>query len=146
LPVGDRRRTRTLPEGDHRPVAGDRKEQRHRSRTTAVHGQQQRYQQRKVPRVRGRHQPGAKAPGQDRLLQNGAGRGRGRSAPVRCPVHHAGRAPLRVAVTAAPLPRLPEGCLSPSFGRGELLNISRNKIYYYYCYTSDFNSVVSRVQ
>jgi len=133
LPVSDRRRTRTLSEGVRRPVAGDRKEQRHHNRSSADRGQQQRHQQRKVPRVCGRHQPGAEAPGQDRLLENGTGRGRGRAAPVRCPVHHVGRAPHPVAGTSALLSRLPEGCLSPSFSRGELLlNISRNIIYYYY--------------
>jgi len=107
------------------PDAGHRKEQRHRGRATAVRGQQQRHrhQQRKVPRVRGRHQSGAEAPGQDGLLQDGTGRGRGRAAHVRRPVRRAGRADLLVAVTAAPLPHLPEGRLSPSFGRGEFSNV-----------------------
>jgi len=123
LSVAGRRGTRTVPEES--VLRPNRKEQRHRGRATAVRGQQQRHrhQQRKVPRVRGRHQSGAEAPGQDGLLQNGTGRGRGRAAHVRRPVRRAGRADLLVAVTAAPLPHLPEGRLSPSFGRGEFSNV-----------------------
>lgn len=91
MSVGGRRGTRTLSEAV-RLDADYREEQRHGGRAAAVRGQQQRHQQRKVSRVRGRHQSGAEAPGQDRLLQNGTGRGRGRSAHVRRPARHAGRA------------------------------------------------------